>query len=139
MSIRDRIIEFCKTEGISGNEFERICGLKHNYVHGIKKSIGEDKLLKISEAFPDLNEDWLLKGKGTMHKSDKPEAVITAEEMQKLIESQQGILERQAGTIQSQAETIQNQQRLLEKLIDTKFQSHAPTENPAGCADAAGA
>lgn len=49
------------------------------------------------------------------------------------------IINNQSLTLRSQQETIQSQQRMLEKLIDAKFQTPALPEDPAGCAGAAGA
>lgn len=71
----DRIIKFadwCKTGGLCKNrsDFERICGLTHNYIYntlmGTKSNIGVDIVAKIHKKFPMLNINWLVLGKGAM-------------------------------------------------------------------------
>lgn len=72
MDIRERIILFCNTVGITKTEFERRAGLSFGYINKIKKGVG-NKLYQILEAFPTLNKDWLLFEEGDMLKSIKDE------------------------------------------------------------------
>ncbi|MCX4334716.1 MAG: helix-turn-helix domain-containing protein [Bacteroidales bacterium] len=91
------------------------------------KPISVKTIHLICQVFPIVNEDWFLTGEGDMLKSDNTSSgTITIDK--KVLD-----------TIMSQQETIQSQQRLLEKLVDAKFQTPALPEDPAGCAGAAGA
>lgn len=127
-TVKDRLIAFIAYLGIGQGKFEKKCELSNAYVANIRKSITPEKLQKIARHFPELNTGWLMTGEGEMLKSN------TAGAEEKVVVDKK-ILD----TIISQQETIRNQQRLLEKIIDAKFQSPAQTENPAGCAGAAGA
>ena len=69
MNIRERIILFCKTVGITKTEFERRAGLCNGYTNSVRRGVGS-KLPQILEAFPQLNKDWLLFEDGPMFKSD---------------------------------------------------------------------
>ena len=66
MNTKDRIVEFCRSLGISVAAFERACGLSVGYVSSMRKSIGTKCLGKIQAAYPELRRDWLLYGEGEM-------------------------------------------------------------------------
>lgn len=92
-----------------------------------KKPISPNTINIIKQAFPIINENWLLTGAGEMlNQENKVSNTIT--------------IDRQVlDTIISQQETIQSQQRMLEKLVDAKFQPSVQPDKDAGCADVAGA
>lgn len=69
MNIRERIIFFCKSVGITKTEFERRAGLCNGYTNSIRRSVGS-KLPQILEAFPELNKEWLLFEEGEMLKNN---------------------------------------------------------------------
>ncbi len=60
------MLTFLKHKGIGQTKFESIAGLSRGYINNIKGSIGTTILNKISNAFPDLNIEWLLTGEGEM-------------------------------------------------------------------------
>lgn len=70
MSVKQRLIEFIKQEGLSQSRFEKAVGFSNGYVNNISKGIGADKLQRITEKFPYLNAGWLLTGKGEMLKAN---------------------------------------------------------------------
>ncbi|MFR9509898.1 MAG: hypothetical protein SNH07_09145, partial [Rikenellaceae bacterium] len=65
-TVKERLITFISSIGISKNKFETICGLGSRYVSNISVSIQPDKIKKISLNFPQLNTGWLLTGEGEM-------------------------------------------------------------------------
>ena len=78
----DRLLafaEFCKKGKMckTRNDFERICGLTHNYLYNTKvnakTSVGSDAIAKIHDKFPMLNLTWVITGKGSMitHEPDE--------------------------------------------------------------------
>lgn len=66
MTVKDRIMEFCRTNGIRPGRFERECGLSNAYLSKLKHEPSRDKLGKILDRYPELNKDWLLTGEGEM-------------------------------------------------------------------------
>ena len=64
--VKDRIIEFAKSQGFSIKSFEQACGMSNGYVAAMRKGLGTDKLNNVLSAFPSLNRDWLLYGEGPM-------------------------------------------------------------------------
>lgn len=77
-----RLIKFadwCKKGNLcrSRSDFERICGLSHNYLYNSsinsKSSVGTDQIRAIYAAFPMLNLIWVITGKGAMISRDPDE------------------------------------------------------------------
>lgn len=66
MTVKERIKEFARTKGLSLAAFERKCGLSNAYFSGLKGEISPKKLLEIKRVFPDLNEEWVRTGEGSM-------------------------------------------------------------------------
>lgn len=66
MAVKERLIQFCEIKELSKSEFERKCNLSNGYINSIRKGIGDEKLDKILEQFPELNRNWLLFGEGEM-------------------------------------------------------------------------
>lgn len=73
--VKQRLIEFLAYEKIGQGAFEMRCGLYNAFVTNIKQSISPDKLLLITQQFPELNAGWLLTGEGEMLKSNAYKAV----------------------------------------------------------------
>lgn len=69
MTIKERVYEFVKSEGLTIKEFEERCGLSNGYVSSMRKGFGLEKLENVLTEFPDLSRDWLLYGEGEMLKS----------------------------------------------------------------------
>lgn len=66
MTVKERLIEYIKSIGISQGKFEKSVGLSNGYVNNIRKSIQPDKIQSISLCYPSLNTGWLLTGEGAM-------------------------------------------------------------------------
>lgn len=65
-TIKERIKMFLAAEKISQGAFERKCGFGSGYVANIGKSIGADKIQRIIANYPQINQDWLMFGTGSM-------------------------------------------------------------------------
>lgn len=77
-SVKERLVEFIKYKRISQRKFQETAMISNGFVSNIKKSIASDTIVKISNAYPELNIDWLLEGEGEMikHVSDKEESTF---------------------------------------------------------------
>lgn len=64
--VKERLLDFLHHKRISQVEFTRMLGVSSTYVGAMRRSISDEKMLKIRQLFPDLNPDWLLYGKGEM-------------------------------------------------------------------------
>ena len=66
MTVKERIKIFAKSQEKSVRAFEIRSGLNIGYINAIRVSIQPDKIQSIALAYPNLNLDWLLTGKGQM-------------------------------------------------------------------------
>ena len=66
MATKDRLKEFLSTLKIGRNKFEAQLGLANGYVSSTGASISSDVIEKTLIAYPILNAEWLLTGKGNM-------------------------------------------------------------------------
>ena len=77
MSVKERIIGYVRSKGLSARGFSLSIGMSENYITNMKNSIQPDVVHKLSVLYPDLNTGWLMTGEGDMLKKDlsltKPE------------------------------------------------------------------
>ena len=66
MGIKERLMTFIKSQGISRSEFERNRSLSNGYINNIRESMGVDQVENVLRAYPQLNRVWLLSGEGDM-------------------------------------------------------------------------
>ncbi len=66
MSMKNRIIDFAKSQKMSIREFERVCNFPNGTIGAFKDDINNKRRLVIFEKFPQLNTKWLLTGEGEM-------------------------------------------------------------------------
>lgn len=71
-AVKDRIYQLIDAKKIGVREFTDAIGVSESYIRNISKSISAEKLMRISQLFPDLNPDWLLTGEGSMLLFDNP-------------------------------------------------------------------
>lgn len=64
--IKDRLLKFISSSGITVAEFERRASLSNGAVSKTNNNIRKSTLNSISLAFPNLNMDWLINGNGEM-------------------------------------------------------------------------
>lgn len=65
-TVKERLIRFYQSKGMSKSEFERACGLSNGYINQLRHQPSSAKLESIYLRFPDLNRIWLLTGEGNM-------------------------------------------------------------------------
>ena len=120
-SVKERLIEFIKSQGLSQGRFEKLLGFSNGYVNNISKGIGGDKLQKIICEFPQLNIDWLLSGNGNMLVGSKEILLPNVEVPREVFDKLVLLIE----TVSSQQGTIADQQRMNSeqgKLIADMYQ-----------------
>lgn len=78
--VKGRLLEFLHYKRISQVDFTRMLGVSSSYVGAMRKSISDEKLLKIRQMFPELNPDWLLYGEGEMLQDGTDTAVDSSKQ-----------------------------------------------------------
>lgn len=83
MSVKDRILEFCRVKEIKPGRFERECSLSNAYLSKLRHEPSRDKIDNILSTYPELNKEWLLTGKGEMlNPAKNPFSQMTVTEME---------------------------------------------------------
>lgn len=137
-SVKERLKEFIKAEGISEREFCRRVGVGSAYIQSIRKSIMPDTLQQITIQFPRLNPLWLLLGEGEMLMPEaKPEAetpeIRPSEMLAKLLDEAKEEKARLLSIIESQQRIMESQQRTIENLTELSKKANARQGDAAGC------
>ena len=122
MSIKERIQAFITSQGLTNAEFERICGLSNGFVNNTNDRIRKSSLNLMVQAFPQLNLEWLVNGKGEMLLQEHERANNLSDLVQivsKLVE--QGEKNAEANRINAEANLkhAQNFERLI-SIIESK-------------------
>ena len=85
---RDRIRLYIAYLGVTVSAFERTCGVSHGFVRNIRRAPSPSACSQIALAYPDLNLDWILTGRGGMLLSEpegKPHHIDSIERLLKII------------------------------------------------------
>ena len=69
--MKKRLIEFLRYLGIGQDKFAKNVGLSRGYVNNITDNVTMKTIDKILKAYPELNKNWLLTGKGEMLNEDQ--------------------------------------------------------------------
>lgn len=83
MSVKERLQQFLKAEGITASEFARKMGLSPAYLASMRKSMPVEKVERLIGIFPQLNRDWLLYGEGSMYRDGLDEKGIDPHRLDK--------------------------------------------------------
>lgn len=70
--LRERLLQFIKSQHLTISRFESIVGLSNGAVSRTNEKIRPRTLDSILAAFPQLNRDWLITGDGEMIKEEFP-------------------------------------------------------------------
>lgn len=74
-TVKERIMSFISTKGISIREFEKRSGLSNGYIKSLKDSPTVSRMSMIIRAFPEINPKWLQFGEGDMFKEGETQRV----------------------------------------------------------------
>ena len=69
MQIIDRLFVFFRENALSNYKVEQACGLSNGYLRNLRKAPSIEILEKIFSAYPELNREWVMSGKGEMLRS----------------------------------------------------------------------
>ena len=75
-TIKQRLRYFLRVSNITHEEFGKNIGVSTAYVSSMRKGIQPDKLARIQQAYPDLNIEWLVTGRGNMLNTPQHMSVI---------------------------------------------------------------
>ena len=110
-TVKERLIAFIESKGLTKNKFETKCGLSRRYVSNISQSISPSVSERISLVFPELNMGWVLTGKGEMLNTEPS----SAEPTQPPVDCMK-ILYTMSNTISRQEENIFKLTEMVDRL-----------------------
>lgn len=113
-TVKERLIDFIKSQNLSQGKFEKLLGFSNGYVNSISKGIGAEKLQRIIGVFPNLNPEWLLSGNGDMMITAAKDTPGDRVEMPREVFDK---ISQLVETICSQQQTISEQTRTISRLI----------------------
>lgn len=82
MGLQDRIRKFAEYKGLQPKSFELIVGLSNGAFSKLSDNTRKSTIDRISTAFPDLNQTWLLTGRGEMLNPNSSNVTINGNENQ---------------------------------------------------------
>ena len=118
--IQERVEQFIQYKGLSNSRFEKTVGLSNGFVRNMDKGMSTDKLMKISEFFPDLNILWLITGQGTMLAVDA--APSSNDEDRELLRQLANSLQVQLEVQQRTIQDLTEQNKSLMQIISSQLE-----------------
>jgi transcriptional regulator with XRE-family HTH domain len=115
MDIKERLRALMVELKISQRRFEESCGMGNGTINNIKYGLASQNLEKIINAFPSVNIEWLISGRGDMFKSSnqgKEEEKNESVSMREVFDQ----ISKLTNTIASQQKTIEYLQNENEKM-----------------------
>lgn len=75
--IKDRLLQFAKSQGIKKEDFYRQIDIDGANFRGknANSEFSSDKIVNILRKFPQLSSDWVLLGKGDMLRTDRHQSI----------------------------------------------------------------
>lgn len=120
MTLKERLIQFIAYKNLNISRFNRIIGVSPSYVQNMSNNIGVEIRERISQAFPELNMEWLIRGEGDM-------IIKTDDKPTKLLDGQKTILViptyAQGGSLTDVVESIHDYdcEKIISPIIDAEM------------------
>ena len=114
ITVKDRLIAYLKYRRIGQNKFESLAGIANGYISKLKTSPSIDILMRILNAAPDLNRDWLLTGTGDMLADPDP-APASPEAAARIAQLEAEVQSLRAQLLDKAEEIIALQRQLLRR------------------------
>lgn len=102
-TVKGRLLAYLRHIRVSQSEFARRLGVAPTYIGAMRKSIPEDKVIRICELYPDLDREWLLYGEGEMLREN---SMMVQNEEQMRYEVPLLPVEAAAGRLQDWADSV---------------------------------
>lgn len=119
-AIQTRVEQYIKYKGLTNSRFEKQVGLSNGFVRNMDKGMSTDKVMRISEEFPDLNVLWLITGKGSMLTAGTP--AESSEDDQSFVHRMAETLRKQLEAQQTTIQSLTEQNKVLLQVIESQLE-----------------
>lgn len=119
-AIQTRVEQYIKYKGLTNSRFEKQVGLSNGFVRNMDKGMSTDKVMRISEEFPELNILWLITGKGSMLATGTP--VESSEDNQPFVHRMAETLRKQLEAQQTTIQSLTEQNKVLLQVIESQLE-----------------
>jgi transcriptional regulator with XRE-family HTH domain len=137
--MRTRLQQFLQAENMSPSRFADQIGIQRSGVSHIlsgRNKPGFDFIEKMLLAYPSLNAEWLITGKGKMYKEAKAASLFSPEELPEstpLSEKEEDITEEKHSSEEYYKRSSEVSHKLLKVLLfysDNTFTEYSPGDMP---------
>lgn len=127
-ALRDRVINYIKTKGMSIRAFEKALGFPNGSIAQYTDNTNKDTLKKISSAYPDFDVDYIITGKRENVDTNIYTQSVPYEFVQAMIDERKRHDEMNAELIRQNGELIE--------MLQERKKTVAHVEDDATCATA---
>lgn len=113
MSVQERLELFIKSKGLGNYQFEMKVGLSQGYIKRVRNCLHPEKIKRIANAFPDLNIEWMIIGRGEMTVNTSNS--LYENEIHKLLKEQNTLQQDIINRLKIELKEVKNERIALEK------------------------
>lgn len=117
-SVKQRLLKFIEYLGIKKNAFEQTIGMSNGFVNNTNDRMTKRSLDAIQAAYPQLNTDWLISGRGDMLRPEVPASTTPNSEVMALLQRIDRLIEMHEKDIEIHELNARNMDRLLTLLTE---------------------
>ena len=117
--VKERLLEFIEYLGIKKNAFEQTIGVSNGFVNNTNDRITKRSLDSIKSAYPQLNIDWLINGRGEMILDVVPDEAKHTSDIDSLIKRIDKLIELHERDAVIHEQNARNIDRLLSIILES--------------------
>ncbi len=120
MSVKERLLEYLSNKGINANAFENSISVSKSYLRNTK-NISAEVVSETLRVYSDLSAEWLLRGEGSMYKSENKETNKGPHSQHISPQRYETLVNLLAEVTEDLKETVIENQKLYEEIEELKM------------------
>ena len=115
MSVQERLEIYIRSKGLGNYQFEMKVGLSQGYIKRVRNCLHPKKIKRIANAFPDLNIEWMIIGRGEMIVNTPNK--LYENEIQKLLREQNNLQQDMINRLKMELSEAKAERIALDKEV----------------------
>ncbi len=115
MSVQERLEIYIRSKGLGNYQFEMKVGLSQGYIKRVRNCLHPEKIKRIANAFPDLNIEWMIIGRGEMIVNTPNK--LYKNEIQKLLREQNNLQQDMINRLKMELSEAKAERIALDKEV----------------------